>query len=399
MIYRLSIDAFAVSPDVAEMFKAVRDDRSLSKSRIEVLPGGLPAAVEHYRGRATPQVILVEVEGGAETVQAEIGRLAEVCEPGTRVIVIGHVNDIGLYRALMAQGVSEYLVRPVAARQVLGALSAAFDDPDAPARGRLIGVWGVRGGVGASTLAQNLAWEIGRATAEGVIYIDLDIAFGTSLLAFNIDVKQTVADALGHPERLDPVLMERFLAAYDDHLHVLAAPGDPRAQVAITVEALDKLLDMALRMAAVVVVDIPRLWAPWTEHLLGSADDLIAVATPDLFCLKDAKIVLDLVGPKRGEAPRLVLNRTDAARKTQLSAKDFEENLGVKPALALPFDPALFGEAANAGQMLGEASKTHKVVEQIQAFAGQIYGRTAAARKPAGDRSGIQSLLGWLKKS
>jgi pilus assembly protein CpaE len=398
MIHRLTIDAFALSPDIAETFKAVRDDRSLSKSRVEVLAGGLAAAVDHYRGRVTPQVILVEVEGDSETVMAGIDRLAEVCEPGTRVIVIGHVNDITLYRTLLAHGVSDYMVRPVAARQILGALAEAFSDPAAAARGRSVGVWGVRGGVGTSALAQNLAWSIGRATGEGAIYIDFDIPFGSSLLAFNLEAKQTVVDALAHPERLDEQLIERFLVAYDEHLQVLPAPGDPRAQMAVGIEAVDKLLDMTLRVAPAVVVDIPHVWAPWTEHLLSAVDDLVVVATPDLFCLKDTKILLDLVGAKRGEATRLVLNRADAARRTQLSPKDFQENISLEPTLVIPFDPQLFGEAGNNGQMLGETAKTHKVVEQIQAFAGQLAGRTGVAKKRGGERGGLRSLLSSLMK-
>ncbi|MDA8233121.1 MAG: pilus assembly protein CpaF [Magnetospirillum sp.] len=403
MIYGVSIDAFALTPDVADVFKAIRDDRVFAKSRVNVFPGGLAAAVGHYADKPTPQVILVEEEDDDATLLARIDHLAEVCEPGTRVVVVGKLNDIGLYRTLLARGVSDYLLSPVTPRQVASVLGAIFDDPSAPRKGRLVAVWGVRGGVGASTLAQNIAWETARATREDVIYIDLDIAFGTSGLAFNIDTKQTVADALGNPERLDQVLLERFLVAYDDHLQVLSSPGNPRAAQPIGVEALDKLLELALRMAPAVVVDLPHLWDVWTGHLLAAADEVLAVAVPDLVCLRDTKALVEALAGKRGDAIRLVLNRCDASRKTELSPRDFAEHLGLPPALKLPFDPALFGLAANNGQMLGETAKTHKVVELLGEFAVQLLGRAPAAKKPAaksgfGASINAQSLLAWLKK-
>lgn len=402
MIFRVTIDAFALTPEVAEVLKAVRDDRAFAKSRVNVMAGGLPAAIGAYGAAPTPQVIIVEDEGDAAALMGRLEQLAEVCEPNTRVVVIGRHNDIELYRTLLGQGVSEYLLRPSTPRQVIGALSAIFQEGAASTRGKLIAFWGVRGGVGASTLAQNVAWTLGRSLREEVIYIDLDVGFGTSVLAFNVDAKQNVAEALKNPERLDEVLLERFLVGYDDHLQVLPAPGDPRAIVPIDVEALDRLLELAARMAPVVVVDLPHVWQPWTEHLISVVDELVAVATPDLFCLRDSKTLLDMLGNRRGEgAVRLVLNRFEAARRTQLSPKDFEETLGQPPALVLPFDAALFGLAANNGQMLGEAVAGHKVVEQIRAFSAQLLGRAPTAKK-GGGKGGrpltVKTLLAMLKK-
>ncbi len=401
MIYRVSIDAFALTPEVAEVLKHVRDDRAFAKSRVTVMPGGLPAAVAHYAANPTPQVVIVEEEDDDAVMLTRLEQLAEVCEPGTRVVVIGNLNDIGLYRTLLAQGISDYLLRPVDPRQVMAALGGIFDDPGAPARGRVVAFWGVRGGVGASTLAQNSAWALGQALREDVVYLDLDIAFGSSVLAFNIDAKQNVVDALGNPDRLDQVLMERFLVAYDDHLHVLASPGDPRAATItpIEIDALDKLLDLSARMAPVVVVDVPHVWSAWTEHLLTHADDLVVVAHPELFCLRDTKMLLESLAGRRGEAalPRLVLNRFDAARKTQLAPKDFEETLNLAPALVVPYDPQVFGLAANNGQMLGEVAKTHRVVEQIAGFAQQLAGRMPAVKKVGKAKATPKGMMAWLK--
>lgn len=395
MLMRVTIDGFALTPDVADVMKAVRDDRSFAKARMEVYPGGLAGAIAHYRDKPSPQVIVVEEEDDDASLLTRLEDLAEVCEPGTRVIVIGALNDIKLYRTLMGHGVSEYLLRPVLPRQLMDAIAALFADPSASPKGRLVVFWGARGGVGSSTLAQNLAWVMGRGQAEAAVYVDLDLAFGTSQLAFNLDAKQHVAEALSNPDRLDAVLLDRFLAAYDDGLKVLPAAGEVRQCQPITFEAVDKLLDLACRMAPVVVVDLPHLWADWTEHLLVVADEVVVTAVPDLASLRDAKGLLELLLSRRGEgaAPRLVLNKMDAFKKTQLSPKDFEETLGVTPALLLGFDPQLFGQAANNGQMLAEASRGAKINEQLSAFAVQLSGRSPAKK---GAKS--KNLLDWLRK-
>ncbi|MBC7952623.1 MAG: pilus assembly protein CpaF [Rhodospirillaceae bacterium] len=396
MLMRVTIDGFALTPDVAEVMKAVRDDRTFAKARMEVYPGGLAGAIAHYHDKPSPQVIVVEEDNDDATLLTRLEDLAEVCEPGTRVIVIGALNDIKLYRTLIGNGVSEYLLRPLVPRQLMDAVSTLFADPTASPKGRLVVFWGARGGAGSSTLAQNLAWAIGRGQSEAVVYVDLDLAFGTSQLAFNLDAKQHVAEALGNPERLDGVLLDRFLAAYDDGLKVLSSAGEIRQCPPVTLEAVDKLLDLACRMAPVVVVDLPHLWADWTEHLLVVADELVVTAVPNLASLRDTKALLDLLTTRRGEgaAPRLVLNKIDAFKKTQLSPKDFEETLGVKPALLLPFEPQLFGQAANNGQMLAEANKGAKINEQLSSFAVQLSARSPARSKAAKSKS----LLDWLRK-
>ncbi len=398
MIYRLAIDCFHATTEVEQIFEQFRQDRLLGKSRIALRPGGLGAAIEHYHDNATPPLVIVEDNGDQGGLLERLGRLAEVCVAGSRVLVIGHVNDIEIYRNLLSRGVSEYFVAPVSAKQLLGAVESLFSDRASAPRGRLVVFFGARGGAGSSTLAHNVAWSLSKATGEEMILLDLDLAFGTVGLAFNVEARQTVGELLGEPERIDAQLLDRILVKYDDCLQLLPSPSELRSWPPIEVEAVDKLLDLTRQMAPLVLVDLPHLWAPWIAHALERADDLIIVAQPDLPNLRDAKALLDEVGQRRGaDAPtHLVLNKLDSYKKTQLSAKDFEETLKVKPALCLPFDP-IFGEASNNGQMLGEAAKTHKLVDPIRQLALLVAHRgptVAPRRTPAGEM-----FSSWLKKA
>lgn len=395
MAYRLNIEAFCAAPDTAQVVQAAAADRQLARSRLSVLDGGLAAAIGHYAETPTPQVLVVE-EADPARLASRLEQLAEVCVAGTRVVVIGPVNDIRLYRELMAKGVADYLPAPVNPRQLVDSLTGLFADPGAAPRGRMVACWGARGGTGSSTVAQNLAWAMGRHLGEKAILIDLDVAFGTSAMALNLDARQTVADALANPERLDEVLVERCMAEYDDHLLVLAAPGDGRGRTQPPAGALEQLVELASRMAPVVVLDLPHVWAEWTEGLLAAADEVVVTAIPDFACLRDTRSLIELLSPRRqGMAPlRLVLNRADNGRKAQLSAKDFAETLKVAPDLVIPADPALFGEAATEARPLGEVAAGHKTTQALGQLAISLSGKAAPPRKAAGRRS----LLDWLKR-
>lgn len=403
MIHRLTIDAFAATVTGAGAFAGLADQPALSRCRVRVHDGGLSAAMAAYADHPTPQVVVVEVEEDGDALLSHLDELADVCEANTRVVVVGQANDITLYRTLLARGVSDYLPLPLGPAQVAASVTALYSDPQAAPRGKVVAFWGARGGCGASTLAQNAAWCLGRLLHESVLYVDLDVAFGTSGLAFDLETRQSVADVLVHPDRLDPVMLERCLQEYDDSLRVLVAPGDPRNGVRLDVDGVDRLLDMASRLAPVVVVDMPRLWSEWAAHVLYSADEVVLVAVPELACLRDCKTLLEVLGARRSPTsmPKLVLNRVETSRRPQLAAKVFADTLGLAPSLSIACDPQSFGIAANDGRMVAEAAPASRAAESLRQLAALLSGKAVPARNDLRHRlqgEFHQRLQGWLKR-
>ena len=323
----------------------------------------------------------------------KIDLLAEVCDPGTQVIVLGNVNDVQIYRSLVRQGVTDYLVPPVDAKQVLDTITGICADPNDMPPGRVIAFIGAKGGTGSSTVAHNTAWSLSKMFDDDVSVLDLDLAFGTVGLAFNLEAQQGIEDALSHPERLDEVLLERFTAKQDEHLFLLTSHGSLETDAEIDPEAFDVLLNLVRRTAPFVILDLPHLWSRWTRHALGMADEIVLTATPDLACLRDSKTMLEILKPNRvnDEPIRVVLNNFGAYRKTQLSVKDFEGALDGPPSLVVPYDPSLFGSAANNGQMIGDVNKRSKIAEGFRALAQTVSGREAG--KKIKKKSGAFSLL------
>jgi pilus assembly protein CpaE len=395
VIHRFSIEAFPQSKDTEAALAALTSEREFAKTKLTVHFGGMPRAAKHYVDNPSPQFIIVEENGTSDDIRKGLEALAEVVEPGRKVIVIGTVNDVQAYRQLINQGVSEYLVGPVTTADIAAAISNCVKDTSAAPKGRVISFIGSRGGVGSSTLAANTAWTLANATQEEVIGIDLDFNFGTMALSLNLDPKQPVHEALTDSERIDPVLVERFMTEHGAHFSVLSTTGSLKDTAEPSVEAVERLIDICRTMSQHVIIDLPRHWSAWLSSVLLLSDEIVVTANPDLANLRDAKMLFDWLKGHRGSAVnRLILNKADVAKRNQLSAKDFQDTLGLAPSLTVGFDPTLFAQLANNGQMVGEGAKSHRLNEQLRQLAQQLGGRKGGTVRP---RS-TPKLLSWLKR-
>ncbi|MDO9223971.1 MAG: CpaE family protein [Caulobacter sp.] len=388
---RISIHVFCARPDTAELMEQAAGDRRMARAATTVLPGGIQAAVEQYQNQPTPSLVIVESLDPAPELLAMLDRLAEVCDPGTKVMTIGSANDIALYRELMRRGVSEYLVPPLSPLQIIRSVTSLYADPAAPFVGRQIAVVGARGGVGASTIAHNLAWALAERMQAGTVLADFDLPFGTAGLNFNQDPLQGIHDALSQPDRLDPVLMDRMMARVTDRLSLFAAPATLEDDFDIHPDAFEEVAQKIRAAAPFVVLDLPHAWSAWQRKLLIASDDMVIVASPDLASLRNAKNMIDLVRLARPNdaPPRLVLNQVGVPGRPEIPTKDFGEALGITPSLVLPFEPKAFGLAANHGQMIGEVAPKSKAAEGIDQLA-----RLVARREPPPPQK--SSLFGGL---
>jgi pilus assembly protein CpaE len=392
---RISIHAFCEFPDTGAALQRAGADRRLAKAHLTVQLGGIAAAVDYYGGQVTPNLLIVETRFNGQAALDELDRLAEVCDPATKVIVVGRQNDVELYRELMRRGASEYLVAPLAPLHLIEVISGLYLDPDAAPIGRVVAFMGARGGAGASSVAHNVGWCIAEEMHINTTIIDFDMAFGTTGLDFNNEGGQGVVDALSAPERLDDVLLDRLLLKHGDHLSLFTTPARLELDYDAVPEAYEAVVDAVRATTPCVVLDLPHLWTPWVKAALTAADEIVIVATPDLASLRNAKNLIELVrGARPNDAPpRLVLNQVGTPKRPEIPAKDFAETMGVEPAAIIGFDPLLFGQAANNGQMLLELQSGAATSQTLRRLAALVTGRAAASQ----DQKNISSLFSFLK--
>ena len=382
---RISIQAFCASPETAAAMQAASEDRRMTKAHLKVQMGGIAAAAEAYRASATPNVVIIESDGRGEDLLNGLDTLAEVCDAGTRVVVIGRLNDVLLYRELIRRGVSEYLISPVGAIDVVRAVCGLFSAPDAKPVGRIIAVVGAKGGVGASTVAHNVAWAIARDVQLDTVVGDLDLGFGTAGLDYNQNPTQGIADAVFSPDRIDTAFIDRLLSKCTDHLSLLAAPATLERVYDFGAEAFDSIFDTLRTTMPCIVLDIPHQWSGWTKRALVGADDILIVAAPDLANLRNTKNIFDLLKSLRpnDRAPLYCFNQVGVPKRPEINAGEFAKAIESQPIAAIPFDPQMFGSAANNGQMIAEISANHRTTEMFLQIAQRLTGRSET-KKPKG---------------
>jgi pilus assembly protein CpaE len=383
---RVSIQAFCETVETAGAIQAAGDDRRLVKAHLKIQMGGMTAAAEAYRSAPTPNVIILESENRGDQVLAGLDALAEVCDAGTRVIVIGRHNDVLLYRELVRRGVSDYLIVPLTALDVVRSICGLFSAPDAKPVGRVIAVVGAKGGVGASTVAHNIAWAIARDLALDAVVADLDLPFGTAGLDYNQDPPQGIADAVFSPERIDTAFVDRLLSKCSDNLSLLAAPATLERVYDFGAEAFDAILDSLRTTVPCIMLDIPHQWTGWTQRTLLGADDILVVAGPDLANLRNTKNLIDLLRASRSNdrRPFYCLSQVGVPKRPEIKASDFAKALDDDPVAIIPFEPQIFGTAANNGQMIAEVSAGHRAAEIFRQLAQVLTGRAEIKKSKAG---------------
>jgi pilus assembly protein CpaE len=357
------------------------NDRRMHRCQIEVLDGDVNRAAQYYGNFPTPDLIVVETALLGDELLNDLDALAENCDAGTNVLLLGSHNDIIHYRNLISHGISDYLLKPLTVAALVEAAERIFIDPDQPAMAKVVAFYGAEGGVGASTTAHNIGWALGTRLDEDVTIIDLDLCFGTAAFAYNMEVGQGVEDMLETPDRLDPQLYARFILRHSDRIGILGTRANLGNDSNIDYESLEEVLNFVRQQSGIVLLDLPHIWTDWVHRVLVAADEAVIIGTQDLAALRDLKSIVEMLDKERGDENKvkIILNHSGASKKTEVPVKEFAEAIGSEPVVVVPHDPLVFGQAANNGQMIGDTSARHKAVEAYVGFAKILMGKTRVA--------------------
>jgi pilus assembly protein CpaE len=398
-IPRISIQAFCEDQRVANVLQHAAEDRRLSKAHVSIHMGGANAAVAHYQESPTPNLIIIESSLHRNVMLGELDRLAECCDAGTKVMLIGHENDVILYRELLKRGVSEYIVTPVDAGQMMESISNLYNNSEDPI-GHVFAFIGAKGGVGSSTVCHNASWALSEILRSNVVIADLDLAFGTAGLDFNQDPVQGIADALATPERLDEVLLDRLLTKCSEHLSIFAAPVILDRDYEILPDSCDMVIDVVRQSVPYVAIDLPHTWTTWSKRVLMQADEVVITAVPDLANLRNAKNIIDLLkaARKNDNPPRLVINMANMAKRPEIPIKEFEQSLGLKAIAVIDFDSETFGQAANNGQMIEEVNAKAAAAAAFRSISMAISNRKEMKAEAKPKAKATSALTPFLEK-
>lgn len=389
---REPFSAFVCDEATKEALEPIAEERGWSVNRIQ--NGGVANAVRSLALVRSPILLIVDLSE-SHNPRADISALAEVCEPGTIVVTLGTINDVGLYRDLRTTGIHDYLVKPVTSHMLMDCIVAAESmlhaapqsEAVAPKTGgRLVPVIGARGGVGASTAAVGCAWIVSHELKRKVALVDLDIHYGKAALAFDLEPGRGLCDALENPGRVDGLFIERAMVKESDNLSILAAEAPLNEILTPDPAALSHLVQELRANFACVVVDLPRDLAGDNQFLLVEADEVIVVTDLSLVAMRD---VIRLLGFIHDIAPqvkvRLVGNK--AGQHDEISKADFEKAVERKFDWLIPFDAKSAVQAAKSGKTLPQAARNAKPVAMLRQIAAEMVSvKEAEGRQSAWSR-------------
>lgn len=376
--HRDPFTAYVCDETTAEALRPIAIELGWSTEKIN--KGGLRNAIQSLSVSASPQILFVDLAESGDPLN-DINALAEVCEPGTVVIAAGQVNDVRLYRDLVASGIQDYLLKPLhpdMLREAFGHAQAMLNAPkhvevstDRPHCS--IAVIGTRGGVGASSMATSIAWLMAEKEDRSTALLDLDVHFGTGALALDLEPGRGLTDAIDNPSRIDGLFIERAMVKASEKLAVLSAEAPINAPLMTDGAAFYQLQEEMRSAFECTVVDLPRGMLVQHPHLI--TDVQIAVVVTDL-TLAAARDTIRILSWMKSNAPHTKLyvlaNRLHAGGQLEITRKDFEGSIERKIDYVVAFDQKLAAQAAKLGKPIVEAGKNSKTVAPIVALVGEL---------------------------
>ncbi len=345
----------------------------------KVFKGGLRNAVQSLSVSASPNILFVDLSESGDPLN-DINALAEVCEPGTVVIAAGQVNDVRLYRDLLASGIQDYLLKPFSADQLRDAFSHAQNILHAPKhmdqqveRAHVMtAVIGARGGVGASMVSSSLAWIFSQKDERSTALLDLDVHFGTGALSLDLEPGRGLTDAIENPSRIDGLFLERAMVKANEKLSILSAEAPMNQPLLSDGTAFFQLQEELRSAFECTVIDLPRHMLVQHPHLVSDVHSTVVVGELTLASARDMIRILSWLKANAPQTQVSVVVNRNGMGATELSRKEYEASIERKVDHVIPFDAKVATQAAKLGKPLAEAGKGTKTAQILYDISKQV---------------------------
>jgi pilus assembly protein CpaE len=362
--------AFVSDDATAEILRPIAVEHGWAPEKVN--KGGLRNAVQTLSVSASPSILFVDLSESGDPLN-DINALAEVCEPGTVVIAAGQVNDVRLYRDLVASGIQDYLLKPFTPDQLRDSFAHAQFTISGPRSSEaatekphvMAAVIGVRGGVGASTIATSLAWMMGDQLGRSTALLDLDVHFGTGALALDLEPGRGLTDAIENPSRIDGLFIERAMVRANEKLCVLSAEAPINQPLINDGTAYFQLQEEIRNAFEGTVLDLPRPMLVQHPHLVQDIHVAVVVVEFTLAATRDAIRILSWLKTNAPQAKVIVVANRVPSGSLEISRKDFEQSIERQVDFAIPFEPKAAAQAAKLGQPFAKVATAGRIAQPL----------------------------------
>jgi pilus assembly protein CpaE len=375
-----ALSAMAFATDAAAQSRISSDLFNVTLGKAAIRDGTIEAALAVAEWPRNLDLLVVELGQGADPV-ADAAALKTALPGGCIVVGLGTINDVGLYRDLMAVGFNDYLSLPLAEGVLLRAIERAIDMRDRgggsvvmhpsaankDAKPRTLAVLGARGGVGATTLAVSVAAMLGTRLKEETLLIDLDLHYGSAMLALDLEAIDALREALDQPDRIDALFIQQVAQKKSEYLYAMGAEEAPGGGFQARPHAVNDLLRAFHRRFRWIVADVPRGDPVVQRQAIEAATDILLITDLSLPGVRDALRLQQLAHEVAPQA-RLYVATSGAVdpRRSAVKIADVERTLKRKIDFQVPSDVAATLAAVNQGKPLFEAAPGSGIVKALK---------------------------------
>jgi pilus assembly protein CpaE len=396
-----TVDLFLKDHATMEAAKALEGDWRFARVTIRINEGNVENAIELYAETPSPEILMIETDTTDDSFIGRLGELSGHCKETTSAVIIGPVNDVNLYRKLTTMGVSDYLVRPVPQETLGDVIAQSLIEKLGTAGSRLIAVIGSKGGVGASSIAQILAWGAADRLGQKTLLLDGAGAWSSLGVGIGFEPVASTAEAIKAVTAKDADSLRRMLYQASDKLAVLATGTEPMLESAPTIAQFEEILNMTMTSYPLVIVDLSSAIPAVKKAVLTRAHEIVIVTTPTLSSLRAARSLLmetkKIHGGEGGNID-LVVNMAGLAPGKEVGKPDIKAALETDPQISINFDPKLFIGLESEGKKLSSDKMGQEIVEKILPLVQKFISRESTPVEVASNDGLLGSFLGKLKK-
>ncbi|HEX2752480.1 MAG TPA: type II secretion protein ATPase [Alphaproteobacteria bacterium] len=388
------IVVFALDAGTSATAKKLADDWRFARVEVEIVDGGMEAAIERYSAAASPELILIETNDISENFTAQLEALAGVCAEGTDAVVIGPTNDVHLYRSLVGMGVRDYLVRPISDEDLVAVVAKSLVEKRGLSGSRLVAVMGAKGGVGTSVMAQSLAWLVAENLGQKTLLLDGAGARGTTGVAFGIEPSIGFGEAVRVGQSGSEDDLKRIIQSATDHLFMMVFGNEPLLADSPDADNVEALLDRVMKTYPVVVMDLSGASPAVQKRIMARAAEVIIVSTPHLTALRNGRALVNEVKHLRNglTAVDFIINKQSMPAVDEVPVADIKNLLGIEPAARIAYAPKIFMSAEMTGKPVG--STKSEVLKDLLPLAKKAAGLAGASAAKKDDGFSLRKLLG-----
>jgi len=358
--------------------------------------GGLDMFAQLLESAAPPKMAIVDVDGQADPA-ATTSRLVTLCGGDCRLVIVGSKNDVTLYRRILNAGAVDYLVKPLTQEILNQALAAALKRSVGASKleakeAKVIVFLGARGGVGTSLTALNVSWIMAHELKQNVTLFDLDLSFGTSALALDVDPGHGLRDIVSSPNRVDALMIASSLVTESDNFSLLSAEEAVDEITPVDNSAIAALIKEMKGNFDIISVDLPRSMIATQKRLLSSAHEIVVISDLTLAGIRDTlRIKNSLTSLGCTAKITLAAARANASGAGQITRATFEKGIKGTVDLIIPEDVSAVTTAANSGKALGAIAPRATITKTLREFASKL------AEVEDGTQNGKASASFWNK--